>query len=49
MSQLVPYQLLNSEQDDGLMFATMFDYQMDEYNKPKVSLIYSVYSNFETR
>ncbi|KPI92431.1 hypothetical protein RR46_13652 [Papilio xuthus] len=34
MSQLVPYHLLSSEQDDSLMFATMFDYQTDEYNKP---------------
>lgn len=38
MSQLVPYHLLNSEQDDSLMFATMFDYQNEEYNKPEVSL-----------
>ncbi|CAB3246188.1 unnamed protein product [Arctia plantaginis] len=34
MSQLVPYHLNNSEQDEGLMFATMFDYQTDEYRKP---------------
>lgn len=38
MSQLVPYHIISSEQDDSLMFATMFDYQMDDYNKPKVSL-----------
>ncbi|CAH2045719.1 unnamed protein product, partial [Iphiclides podalirius] len=30
---LVPYHL-SGEQDDSLMFATMFDYQTDEYNKP---------------
>lgn len=36
MSQLVPYHL-SSEQDDSLMFATMFDYQIEDYNKPKVS------------
>ncbi|CAH0728266.1 unnamed protein product, partial [Brenthis ino] len=36
MSQLVPYQLLNSEQDDSLMFATMFDYQIEDYNKAKI-------------
>ncbi|CAG4931576.1 unnamed protein product [Parnassius apollo] len=34
MSQLVPYHLVSGEQDDSLMFATMFDYQTDEYNKP---------------
>lgn len=37
MSQLVPYHLYNGEQDDSLMFATMFDYQADEYKKPMVS------------
>ncbi|CAF4910028.1 unnamed protein product [Pieris macdunnoughi] len=33
MSQLVPYHLFNGEQDESLMFATMFDYQ-NEYSKP---------------
>ncbi|CAK1552298.1 unnamed protein product [Leptosia nina] len=37
MSQLVPYHLLSGEQDDSLMFATMFDYQNEEYSKPTVS------------
>lgn len=37
MSQLVPYHLISSEQDDSLMFATMFDYQADDYKKPMVS------------
>lgn len=45
MSQLVPYQLPNSEQDDSLMFATMFDYQIEDYNKPKVSELFP-YGNF---
>ncbi|XP_032521228.1 transcription factor kayak isoform X2 [Danaus plexippus] len=49
MSQLVPYQLLNSEQDDGLMFATMFDYQMDEYNKPKLANLEGLQSGVPTR
>lgn len=40
MSQLVPYHLTSSEQDDSLMFATMFEYQNDDYNynKPVVSI-----------
>ncbi|GBP35946.1 hypothetical protein EVAR_91497_1 [Eumeta japonica] len=33
MSQLVPYHLLTGEHDE-LMFATMFDYRADDYNKP---------------
>ncbi|CAG4986384.1 unnamed protein product [Colias eurytheme] len=39
MSQLVPYHLLSGEQDDSLMFATMFEYQNDDYAKPVESKV----------
>ncbi|XP_023954926.1 transcription factor kayak isoform X2 [Bicyclus anynana] len=49
MSQLVPYHLLSSEQDDSLMFATMFEYQMDDYNKPKLANLEGLQSGVPTR
>ncbi|XP_068619060.1 transcription factor kayak isoform X2 [Battus philenor] len=49
MSQLVPYHLLSGEQDDSLMFATMFDYQTDEYNKPVLANLEGLQSGVPTR
>ncbi|XP_045453357.1 transcription factor kayak isoform X2 [Melitaea cinxia] len=48
MSQLVPYHL-SSEQDDSLMFATMFDYQIEDYNKPKLANLEGLQSGVPTR
>lgn len=44
MSQLVPYHLLSSEQDDddSLMFSTMFDYEAEESGKVEVSLLFKI-------
>ncbi|XP_030032703.1 transcription factor kayak isoform X2 [Manduca sexta] len=49
MSQLVPYHLLSGEQDDSLMFATMFDYQADEYAKPILANLEGLQSGVPTR
>ncbi|CAH1637629.1 unnamed protein product [Spodoptera littoralis] len=49
MSQLVPYHLYSSEQDDSLMFATMFDYQADEYKKPMLANLEGLQSGVPTR
>ncbi|KAL0819804.1 hypothetical protein ABMA28_007837 [Loxostege sticticalis] len=48
MSQLVPYQI-SGEQDDSLMFATMFDYQTDDYNKPVLANLEGLQSGVPTR
>ncbi|XP_063831462.1 transcription factor kayak isoform X2 [Ostrinia nubilalis] len=48
MSQLVPYHI-SGEQDDSLMFATMFDYQTDEYNKPMLANLEGLQSGVPTR
>ncbi|XP_041969953.1 transcription factor kayak isoform X2 [Aricia agestis] len=50
MSRLVPYHLSTGEQDDdSLMFATMFDYQTDEYNKPTLANLEGLQSGVPTR
>lgn len=49
MSQQVPYHLYSSEQDDSLMFATMFDYQTDEYKKPMLANLEGLQSGVPTR
>ncbi|XP_038206508.1 transcription factor kayak isoform X2 [Zerene cesonia] len=49
MSQLVPYHLLSSEQDDSLMFATMFEYQNDDYAKPVLANLEGLQSGVPTR
>ncbi|XP_022114815.2 transcription factor kayak isoform X2 [Pieris rapae] len=48
MSQLVPYHLFNGEQDESLMFATMFDYQ-NEYSKPVLANLEGLQSGVPTR
>ncbi|XP_045503027.1 transcription factor kayak isoform X2 [Colias croceus] len=49
MSQLVPYHLLSGEQDDSLMFATMFEYQNDDYAKPVLANLEGLQSGVPTR
>ncbi|XP_075983113.1 transcription factor kayak isoform X2 [Anticarsia gemmatalis] len=49
MSQLVPYHLTHSEQDDSLMFATMFEYQTDDYRKPMLANLEGLQSGVPTR
>ncbi|XP_013192177.1 transcription factor kayak isoform X2 [Amyelois transitella] len=48
MSQLVPFNF-NGEQDDSLMFATMFEYQTDDYNKPVLANLEGLQSGVPTR
>ncbi|XP_073950630.1 transcription factor kayak isoform X2 [Choristoneura fumiferana] len=49
MSQLVPYHYHSSEQDDSLMFATMFEYHTDEYAKPVLANLEGLQSGVPTR
>ncbi|XP_050672027.1 transcription factor kayak isoform X2 [Leptidea sinapis] len=49
MSQLVPYHLLSSDQDDSLMFATMFDYQNEDHAKSTLANLEGLQSGVPTR